>query len=100
VHVEEEADETRAEHEQLRGRDDRDLAALTPCLTKSGTLGESGVDSSPDGFCFPAARIQSSPQPGRMPKTKDLAPPKWPVVMARHIENILGVSGTDDIWCC
>jgi hypothetical protein len=28
-----------------------------------------------------------------MPKTKDLARPKWPVVMGRHIENILGVFG-------
>jgi len=31
------------EHEQLRGRDDRYLAALTPCLTRSGTIGESVV---------------------------------------------------------
>jgi hypothetical protein len=29
------------EHEQLRGRDDGHLAALTPCLTKLGMIDES-----------------------------------------------------------
>ncbi len=29
------------EHEQLRGRDDGHLAALTPCLTKLGIIDES-----------------------------------------------------------
>ena len=43
------------EHEQLRGRDDGHLAALTPCLTKLGIIDESAKD---DAIGYAKARAK------------------------------------------